>query len=105
MPSSRTSTNPAGAERPGAPGGRRGTCWGTSRAGEDYHLACLDGTVAAFLGSFAERGCTDLNSVSALGVADYAGLSPAKVLAAWRAASGQNRRRFRERGGGLAAAP
>jgi hypothetical protein len=28
-------------------------------AGEDYHQACLDGTVAGFLARFAERGGTD----------------------------------------------
>jgi Mycothiol maleylpyruvate isomerase N-terminal domain len=38
-------------------------------AGEDYHRACLDGTVPAFLAGFAERGGTDLDSVNALGVA------------------------------------
>ena len=38
-------------------------------ASEDYHRACLDGTVAAFLAGFAERGGSDLDSVNALGVA------------------------------------
>ena len=70
-------------------------------AGEDYHRACLDGTVAGFLAAFAERGCTDLDSVNALGVAGYAALSPAQALARWRAASADNRRRFRERGDGV----
>jgi uncharacterized protein (TIGR03083 family) len=70
-------------------------------AGEDYHRACLDGTVAAFLAGFAGRGGTDLDSVNALGVADYAALTPAGVLARWRAASADNRRRFRERGDGV----
>jgi uncharacterized protein (TIGR03083 family) len=69
-------------------------------AGEDYHRACLDGTVAAFLAGFAARGGTDLDSVNALGVADYAALPPAEVLARWRAASAANRRRFRERADG-----
>jgi uncharacterized protein (TIGR03083 family) len=69
--------------------------------GEDYHRACLDGTVAAFLARFAGRGGTDLDSVNALGVADYAALSPGDVLACWRAASAGNRRRFRERGDGV----
>ena len=69
-------------------------------AGEDYRRACLDGTVAAFLAGFAERGGTDLDSVNALGVADYAALSPAEVLARWRAASAANRRRFRDRADG-----
>ena len=69
--------------------------------GEDYHRACLDGTVAAFLASFAGRGGTDLDSVNALGVAGYAALPPAGVLARWRAASAASRRRFRERGAGV----
>jgi len=70
-------------------------------ASEDYHRACLDGAVAAFLAGFAERGGTDLDSVNALGVADHADLSPAELLARWRAASAGNRRRFRERGSGV----
>ena len=70
-------------------------------AGEDYHRACLDGTVAAFLAGFAARGATGLDSVNALGVAGYAGLSPEQALARWRAASAANRRRFRERGDGI----
>ena len=70
-------------------------------ASEDYHRACLDGTVAAFLADFAARGGTDLDSVNAVGVADYAALPPAEVLARWRAASAGNRRRFRDRADGL----
>ncbi len=70
-------------------------------AGEDYHRACLDGTVSAFLARFAERGGTDLDSVNALGVADYAALSPGEATGRWRAASADNRRRFRERGDGV----
>ena len=69
--------------------------------GEDYHRACLDGTVAAFFARFAGRGGTDLDSANALGVADYAALSPGEVLASWRAASADNRRRFRERADGM----
>jgi uncharacterized protein (TIGR03083 family) len=68
---------------------------------EDYHRACLDGTVAAFLARFAGRGGTDLDSANALGVAGYAALSPDELLACWRAASADNRRRFRERGDGV----
>lgn len=65
-------------------------------------IAVIDGgTVAAFLAGFAERGGTDLSSVNALGVAGYAALSPAEVLSRWRAASADNRRRFRDRGTGL----
>ncbi len=39
--------------------------------------------------------------MNALGVAGYAALSPAQVLARWRAASAGNRRRFRERADGV----
>jgi hypothetical protein len=53
------------------------------------------------LARFAGRGGTDLDSVNALGVADYAALFPGEVLARWRAASAGNRRRFRERGDGV----
>jgi hypothetical protein len=61
--------------------------------GEDYHRACLDGTVAAFFARFAGRGGTDLDSVNALGVAGYAALSrarrsPAGVLPARTTAAG-----------------
>ncbi len=70
-------------------------------AGEDYHRACLDGTVAALLARFAERGGTDLDSANAIGVAGYAALSPGEMLGRWRAASADNRRRFRERGNGV----
>ena len=78
-------------------GHRGGWVEGTGRnrhlaAGEDYHRACLDRTVAAFLVGFAERGGTDLDSVNALGVAETptcprqrcspAGVLPAQVTAA-----------------------
>ena len=69
--------------------------------GEDYHRACLDGTVATFLARYAERGGKDMDSVNALGVADYAALSPPEALARWRATSEDNRGRFRERGYGV----
>ncbi len=69
-------------------------------AGEEYHRACLDGRVSEFMGRFAERGATDLDSANALGVADYASLPSEDVIAKWRAQSAENRRRFRERGDG-----
>jgi len=68
---------------------------------EDYNRACLDGTVRAFMEELGIRGATDLDSANALGVADLAGLSPEEVLARWREACADNRRRFRERGDGL----
>jgi uncharacterized protein (TIGR03083 family) len=70
-------------------------------AGEDYHRACLDGTVAQLMAGYASRGATDLDSANAVGVADYSALSPAEALHHWQTASAENRRRFRERGDGL----
>ena len=95
------SADPAGSQASRCAGWTVRDVLGHLAAGEDYHRACLDGTVAAFLASFAERGGTDLDSVNALGVAGYAALSPEQVLACWRAASAGNRRRFRERGDGV----
>jgi uncharacterized protein (TIGR03083 family) len=69
-------------------------------AAEEYHQACLDGTVSELLAHIGERGATDLDSANALGVADYASLPPGDVLALWRASGAENRRRFRERGEG-----
>jgi len=69
-------------------------------ASEEYHRACLDGTVSELLTRWAERGGTDLDSGNALGVADYASLSASEVLERWRAMGAENRRRFRERGNG-----
>ncbi len=54
-------------------------------AGEDYHRACLDGTVAGFLAAFAGRGGTDLDSVNALGVADP-GSRSRRPNPSWRSA-------------------
>jgi hypothetical protein len=69
---------------------------------DDRELAGLDpfalldnesGRLDAFLSGLGESGGTDLDSVNALGVASYAALSPAQVLARWRAASAGNRSR------------
>jgi uncharacterized protein (TIGR03083 family) len=69
-------------------------------SGEEYHKACLEGTVAALIIRFGERGATDLDSANALGVADYADRPVDDVLAEWRSANAENRRGFRERGDG-----
>lgn len=69
-------------------------------SGENYYGACLDGTVAQFMTAMGERGATDLDSANALGVADYADRGPAELLAEWRTANAETRRRFRERGDG-----
>ena len=68
---------------------------------EDYHRACLDGVVQAFIGDFGARGANDLDSANALSIADRADLTSPEVLAAWRDASAENRCRFRERGDGV----
>ena len=68
---------------------------------EDYHRACLDGGVEAFIGEFGARGANDLDSANALGIADRADRSASEVLADWRDASAESRRRFRERGDGV----
>lgn len=68
---------------------------------EDYHRACLDGEVQAFVAGFGERGATDLESANALGIADRADLTTADLVAAWRGSSAENRARFRERGEGV----
>jgi len=69
-------------------------------AGEDYHRACLEGRASAHIASFGARGASDLDAFNALGVADYSVLPAAEVLERWRAASTDNRMRFRERGDG-----
>jgi uncharacterized protein (TIGR03083 family) len=69
-------------------------------AGEDYHRACLEGTVAALLKGFGERGATDLDSANALGVQDYADRAPGQLVEEWRAANAVSRGLFRERGDG-----
>lgn len=66
-------------------------------AGEEYHRASLDGTVAALLERYAERGATDMDAFNAVGVKDRAGLSSEEVLAEWRAANAESRWRFRQR--------
>jgi uncharacterized protein (TIGR03083 family) len=70
-------------------------------AAEEYHLACLDGTVGALLGRYAERGVADIDAFNALGVADRSQMSSEEVLAEWRAANAESRRRFRERADGI----
>jgi uncharacterized protein (TIGR03083 family) len=69
-------------------------------ATEEYHLACLDGTVGALLVRYAERGVADIDAFNALGVAERSQMSSEEVLAEWRAANAESRRRFRERGDG-----
>lgn len=67
---------------------------------EEYHQACLDGTVAQFIQGFADRGAGDLDSANAMGVADYADRDAAELVAHWSDTNAETRRGFRKRGDG-----
>jgi uncharacterized protein (TIGR03083 family) len=67
---------------------------------EDYHHACLDGTVAAFEEQVVAKGGTDLQRANAIGIARFAGRTPAELLTEWQTASAETRRGFRERDDG-----
>jgi uncharacterized protein (TIGR03083 family) len=70
-------------------------------ASEDYHHACLAGTVRAFTEDVEARGGTDLARANELGIADRAALTPEQLVAAWRAADADTCRGCRERGDAL----
>ena len=70
-------------------------------AAERYHHACLDGTVEAFLREQRDRGGVDLAAANALDIARLADRSPVQLIAAWRDANADTRRRFRERDDGV----
>jgi len=70
-------------------------------ASEDYHHACLAGTVRAFTEDVEARGGTDLTRANELGIADRAALTPEQLVAAWRSDNAETRRGFRDRGDGL----
>jgi uncharacterized protein (TIGR03083 family) len=67
-------------------------------ASEAYHHACLDGDVKAWLAREASRGVTDIASMNAMGIAERADQPPSRLLAEWRQANSETRRRFREDG-------
>jgi len=69
-------------------------------AAERYHHACLDGTVAEFEQSVAAKGGADLERANAIGIAELSDRAPTQLLAEWRAANAETRRRFRERDDG-----
>ena len=69
-------------------------------ATEGYHHACLDGRVRAFADEVAARGAVGLGAMNDLGISDRAGRSNAEILAEWRAANADTRRRLRRRDGG-----
>jgi len=67
---------------------------------EGYHNACLDDDLDAFLQRGADAGATDLDAFNEWGIREYDGRSPEQVLAEWRGANEQTRRRMRDRGDG-----
>ena len=69
-------------------------------ATEEYHRACLDGTVSALMASMGEKGATDLDSANAIGIAERSGLAPAVLLDDWRARNAVDRADLRARGDG-----
>jgi uncharacterized protein (TIGR03083 family) len=68
-------------------------------ASEEYNRACLDDTVAVFLGRLAERGVSDLNEANELGIRDLDGMPTDQLLDLWRTRAEQNREEFRARDG------
>jgi hypothetical protein len=68
-------------------------------ASEDYNAACLDGTVADFMGVLGARGATDLASANELGIRDLDDRSTGELVDDWRAANGATRAGFRTRDG------
>jgi len=62
---------------------------------DDYTRAGLDGALADL---FARSGASEIDGFNAWGVRERAALSPAELLAAWRDAAADIRRRLRERG-------
>ena len=69
-------------------------------ASEDYHHACLDGTVQAFMHEIETKGASDLTAANALGIAELSDQDPQQLIVRWREANAETRRRFRQRGDG-----
>jgi uncharacterized protein (TIGR03083 family) len=67
---------------------------------EVYFRACLDDEVGELFAAAAAKGATDVHSFNAIEVEARAGQSIDNVLAEWRAANAETRRRMRERDGG-----
>lgn len=67
---------------------------------EEYHHACLDGRVSAFIEAGLAQGFTSLDEFNQAGVDERAGTPPSALLAEWSAGDAETRRRLRERDGG-----
>lgn len=68
-------------------------------ASEDYHEACLQGRVAAYLESMEAKGAADIATFNAIGLMDLADRRPSQLLARWRARNAATRQGFRGRDG------
>jgi uncharacterized protein (TIGR03083 family) len=66
---------------------------------EDYHHACVQGTVGALMTAMAEKGATDLTTANDIGIHELDGRSTEQLLADWRRANAETRAKFRERDG------
>jgi uncharacterized protein (TIGR03083 family) len=66
---------------------------------EDYHHACIEGTVAALMTSVAEKGATDLATANEMGIRELDDRSTEQLLDDWRRANAETRAHFRERDG------
>lgn len=67
---------------------------------EQYHHACLDGRVKAFVEEAMATGMTSLDEFNQAGVDERADRAPAEVVAEWATGDAETRRRFREGDGG-----
>jgi uncharacterized protein (TIGR03083 family) len=68
-------------------------------ASEGYNHASLEGTVAEYLASLAEKGATDLSSANELGIRELDDRSTSQLIDEWRQANAQTRAKLRERDG------
>jgi uncharacterized protein (TIGR03083 family) len=69
------------------------------RSSEDYHHACVEGTVAALMTSMAEKGATDLGTANEIGIRELDDRSTEELLDDWRRVNADTRAHFRERDG------
>jgi uncharacterized protein (TIGR03083 family) len=61
-------------------------------ATENYHHACLDDALSAFVQDGLDAGASDLDGFNAWGLRAYEGRDPATILDEWRAANARTRR-------------
>ena len=69
-------------------------------ATEEYHRACLAGTVKDLMTRMGERGATDLTSANEIGIRDQDGKDNQQLLTEWAESNAGTRDGFRQRGDG-----